>query len=217
VSLSLYAHPFSSYSQKALIAFYENDIPFTYRSMEEPEANAELQALWPRKSFPVLVDDGKTVVEATSIIEHLAVHHPGPVALIPADPAAAVEVRMLDRIFDHHVMETMQQVVFDALKPEQRRDPDQVQQAKERLEATYGWLDRWLEGRTWASGESYSLADAAASPSLFYADWTHPTPERFANLRAYRARLLQRPSFARCVEEGRPYRAYFPLGAPDRD
>ena len=32
-----------------------------------------------------------------------------------------------------------------------------------------------------------------------------------------RARLLARPSMARAVDEARPYRAYFPLGAPDRD
>jgi glutathione S-transferase len=52
---------------------------------------------------------------------------------------------------------------------------------------------------------------------LFYADWTYRIPERFAALRAYRARLLTRPSFARAVEEARPYRPNFPLGAPDRD
>ena len=217
MSPTLYAHPFSSYSQKALIALYENDIAFTYRSLEKPSANEELAALWPRKSFPVLVDEGRTVIEATAIIEHLAVHRPGPVSLIPADPAAAVEVRMLDRLFDNHVMNTMQEVVFDAIKPPERKDTATVQQAKERLELNYGWLDHWLDGRTWASGERFSLADCAAAPSLFYADWTHPIGEGFANLRAYRARLLARPSVARCVDEGRPYRAYFPLGAPDRD
>ena len=35
--------------------------------------------------------------------------------------------------------------------------------------------------------------------------------------RTYRSRLLARPSFARAVEEARPYRELFPLGAPDRD
>ena len=36
-------------------------------------------------------------------------------------------------------------------------------------------------------------------------------------LRAYRARLLARPSFKRAMDEARPYRPLFPLGAPDRD
>ena len=62
-----------------------------------------------------------------------------------------------------------------------------------------------------------SLADCAAAPSLFYADWAHPIDTRHEHLRAYRTRLLARPSFARAVDEARPFRAFFPLGAPDRD
>ena len=54
-------------------------------------------------------------------------------------------------------------------------------------------------------------------PRCFYADWAHPIGEDRATLKAYRARLLARPSFARCVDEARPYRPFFPLGAPDRD
>ena len=42
-------------------------------------------------------------------------------------------------------------------------------------------------------------------------------PEAFANVRAYRQRLLARPSFERTVDEARPYRSLFPLGAPERD
>jgi glutathione S-transferase len=71
--------------------------------------------------------------------------------------------------------------------------------------------------RTWAAGETFSLADCAAAPSLFYADWVRPIPEGLANLRAYRARLLARPSYARAVDDARPYRKMFPPGAPDRD
>jgi glutathione S-transferase len=74
-----------------------------------------------------------------------------------------------------------------------------------------------MASREWAVNDSFSLADCAAGPSLFYADWTYRIPARFANLHAYRQRLLARPSFARAINEARPYRAYFPLGAPDRD
>jgi glutathione S-transferase len=85
------------------------------------------------------------------------------------------------------------------------------------LDRIYAWLDKHLAGRTWAAGENFSLADCAAAPSLFYADWAHEIPPAYAALRAYRARLLARPSVARAVDEARPYRRYFPLGAPDRD
>jgi glutathione S-transferase len=219
MSLELFAHPFSSYCQKALIAFYENDIAFSFRMLapDEPANGEEFDKLWPLKRFPLLVDDGRTVMEATSIIEHLAVHHPGPVKLIPEDPAAAVEVRMLDRFFDNYVMTPQGKCVFDAIRPAEVRDPFGVEEARTMLETAYAWLDERMAAREWAVGDSFSLADCAAAPSLFYADWTHAIAPQFANVHAYRARLLARPSFARAVDGGRPYRSYFPLGAPDRD
>jgi glutathione S-transferase len=89
--------------------------------------------------------------------------------------------------------------------------------AEKKLELAYAWLDARLAGRTWAAGDDFTLADCAAAPSLFYADWTHRISEAYPVLRAYRARLLARPSFAREVDEARPFRPNFPLGAPDRD
>ena len=217
MTLQLFGHPFSSYTWKGLIPLYENGTAFNFRNLEDPEASAELEARWPLKLFPVLVEGDRTVLEATAIIEYLHVHHPGPVQLIPADPDLAVQARMLDRIFDNYVMGTMQKPVLNSLLPEERRDPIGLDEAMARLDKVYAWLDAYLEGRDWAVGDGFTLADCAAAPSLFYADWVRPIPETLANLRAYRARLLARPSVARCVEEARPYRAYFPLGAPDRD
>lgn len=219
MSLQLFAHPFSSYCQKALIAFFENDIPYTLRllSPEEPENGAEFAKLWPLGKFPLLVDGDRTIPEATIIIEYLQIHRPGPVKLIPEYPAAALEVRLLDRFFDNYVMTPQGKCVFDALRSADARDPQGVADAKAMLETSYAWLDARMAGREWAVGETFTLADAAAAPSLFYADWTHPIPKALANLHAYRARLLARPSFAKAVDGGRPYRHYFPLGAPDRD
>jgi glutathione S-transferase len=214
--LKLYSHPFSSYSQKALIALYENDTPFEYRNLEEPAANAELAALWPLKRFPLIVDGDETILEATTIIEYLEIHYPGRTRLIP-DGDAGVEVRMLDRVFDNYVMTPMQKIVGNALRPETDRDAYGVLEARALLDKIYAWLDERLAGRSWACGASFTLADCAAAPSLFYADWAHEIPTSRANLRAYRARLLARPSVMRAVDEGRPYRSYFPLGAPNRD
>lgn len=217
MTLELFAHPFSSYCQKALIAFYENDIPFTYRMLEDPGVGEEFAALWPIKRFPILRENGRVVLEASILIEYLHVHHPGPVKLIPEDPDLALEARMLDRFFDNYVMTPQGKCVFDALRPADSRDPCGVEDARKMLDTSYAWLDQRMQGRTWAVGETFTLADCAAAPSLFYADWTHRIPEQYSHLLAYRARLLQRPSFARAVDEARRFRHYFPLGAPDRD
>jgi glutathione S-transferase len=215
--LMLYAHPFSSYSQKVLIALWENEIVFTYRHLEEPGAAEERASLWPLGRFPVLTDDGRIVAESSIIIEHLDLHHPGPVRLLPDQREAALEVRLMDRFFDNYIMSAVQKPVSEALKTEGARKEEAVAEARLALDTAYAWLEERLRDRTWAAGDSFSMADCAAAPSLFYADWVQQIGSAFPRLREYRSQLLARPSFARAVEEGRPYRHYFPLGAPDRD
>jgi glutathione S-transferase len=217
--MKLFAHPFSSYCQKVLVALYENDTPFELRLLEfgDEQAAAELAALWPLKRMPVLVDGGRAIVESSIIIEHLVLHHPGPVVLIPRDPEAALEVRMMDRFFDQYVSTPMQKIVFDTIRGPGDKDPLGVADARRMLDTAYGWLEKVMVGRIWAAGESFGMADCSAAPALFYADWVHPIADTFPKVRAYRERLLARPSFARAVDEGRPYRPMFPPGAPDRD
>lgn len=217
--MKLYAHPFSSYCQKALIALYENDTPFEWGllSPENELALAEHAALWPLRRMPVLVDAGRTVIESSLIVEYLDLHYPGPVRLLPQDPRDALEVRSLDRCFDNYVMTPMQKIVLDQIRPTEHRDPYGVAEARRLLDTSYAWLEGRLAGRTWAAGDAFGLADCAAAPSLFYADWVHPIGAEHRVLRAYRQRLLARPSFARAVDEARPFRKFFPPGAPDRD
>jgi len=217
--LALFGHPFSSYTQKALIALYENETPFEFRGVgpEWPQNYAEWQERWPLRKFPVLVDDGRTIVETSIIIEHLQLAHPGRIRFLPEDPAAALEVRFLDRFFDLHVMDPVQHAVAGAMTGDPVKREEGLARTRARLEMAYDWLERRLSGDGWAAGPDFTLADCAAAPSLFYADWVHPIAADYPRLRAYRTRLLARPSFARAVDEARPYRNLFPLGAPDRD
>ena len=206
MTLVLHGHPFSSYTQKVLIALYETATPFTWRVLDGPPAFEELGKLWPMRMMPVLVDDGVPFIESSIIIEHVASQ------LVPS-----LEVRFLDRFFDNYVMTPMQRVVGNQLRPEADRDPYGVTEAKKRLDVSYAWLERMIKGRKWAAGDEFTLADCAAAPSLFYADWVHEIGAEFTEVRAYRRRLLRRPSVARAVDEARPFRNFFPLGAPDRD
>lgn len=215
---TLYIHPFSSYSQKAKIAFYEREAPFTPRQVEpgDPTSDAELAALSPLSKFPVLVDGDRIVLEATAIIEHLDAVHVGSAPLIPRDPAAAVETRMMDRLFDNYVMGPTQTIVGDRLRPEDARDPYGVEQARATLVRMYGWMDRRLADREWAAGATFSLADCAAAPALFYADWVEPISDAHTHLLTYAHRLMARPSVARAIDEARYFRPHFPLGGAPR-
>jgi glutathione S-transferase len=219
MALVLYGHPFSSYTQKVLIPLYENGTPFEFRSLgpDTPQHSAEWLRRWPLRKFPLLVDGERNIAETSIINEYLQLVYPGPVRLLPSDPLAALDVRFLDRFFDLHVMSATQLAVEGALTGDPVKRKDGLALAVQRLELAYAWLEGHLKGKTWATGAEYSLADCAASPSLFYADWTQRISEAYPVLREYRARLLARPSFARAVDEARYFRQYFPLGAPDRD
>lgn len=219
MALVLYGHSFSSYTQKVLIALYENNIPHEFRCLgpDTPQHSAEWLQRWPLRKFPLVVDGERNVVESSIIIEYLNLNYPGPVRLLPADPMTALEVRFLDRFFDLHVMSAVQHAVNGALTGDPVKRKEGLTLAVEKLERAYSWLEELLADRTWAAGSDFTLADCAAAPSLFFADWTLQIPVIFPALRAYRTRLLARPSFARVVEEARWFRPNFPLGAPDRD
>ncbi|MFV3307811.1 glutathione S-transferase family protein [Pseudomonas sp. NY15181] len=220
MSLVLFGHPFSSYTQKVLIALYENDTPFEFRCLgpDTPEHSKEWLRLWPLAKFPVLQDGESSIAESSIIIEYLQLTQDGAQRWLPADPMEALQVRFLDRFFDLHVMSPVQHAVSGALTGDAAKRQDGLSVATQRLELAYRWLEGHLAAsELWANGDDFTLADCAAAPALFYADWTHRISDAYPILRAYRSRLLARPSFARAVDEARPYRPLFPLGAPNRD
>ena len=217
MSLELFGHPFSSYTWKALIPLYADGTEFRFRQVpEDDETYSELKRIWPFGKFPVLVDDGEVIAEATCIIEHLQAHYPGSNVWIPEGELGR-RVRFLDRFFDLYVQGNMQPSVNHALRPEGQGDAYGAEQGVKNLRIAYYWLDAHLPEDGWAAGEAFTLADCAAAPALFYADWVEEIGDSRPKVKAYRARLLAHPQVARVVDEARPYRPYFPLGAPDRD
>ena len=217
MNLTLFAHPFSSYCWKVQIALDADGTDYDYRAVgEEPGAMEQLQQIWPFGKFPVLVDDGEMIAETSCIIEHLQVRHPGPNRWIP-DGGEGLRTRFLDRVFDLHVQGNFQPAVNNALRPADARDDYGEALGRKNLRIAYDWLEANLPDGEWAAGDKFTLADCAAAPALFYADWIEEIGAERPRLKAYRARLLAHPAVAKSVEAARPYRKYFPLGAPDRD
>ena len=217
MSLELFGHPFSSYTWKVLIPLHADGTEFEFRQVPENEENyAELKRLWPFGKFPVLVDEGEVIAETSCIIEHLQAHHRGPNVWIP-DGEAGRRVRFLDRFFDLYVQGNMQPAVNHALRPEGKGDAYGAELGRKNLHTAYDWLEANLPDSEWAAGDTFTMADCAAAPALFYADWVEEIGDERPKVKAYRARLLAHPEVARVVDEARPYRPYFPLGAPDRD
>ncbi|MEW6641974.1 MAG: glutathione S-transferase family protein [Pseudomonadota bacterium] len=209
MTLKLYFHPLSSYCQKAVIAFYENDIAFTpsVLNIGDPAESAEVKALWPIGKFPVLRDEarGVTVGEASVIIEYLALHHPGPVSLVPADPEEAWQMRMRDRFFDLYVNDQIGIIIASRMRPADQKDRMGVEAARARLCKALDVIEAEMASRTWAAGERFTMADCAAAPALFYANQVLPFADSHPHAMRYFERLAQRPSYARVRKEAEPY------------
>ena len=214
MTLKLYFHPLSSFCQKALTALYENDTPFEPIIVDlfNAESAAAFKKIWPIGKFPVLRDEARdrTVPESSIIIEYLAQHYPGKSKLVPADTDLARQMRLRDRFFDLYVNVPMQKIVTDKLRPQGKNDPYGVGQAKALLQTALGMIDHDMEAKTWVMGDAFTMADCAAAPPLYYANMLMPFGSTHKNAARYLGRLMERPSFARAVEEAQPYLKLMP-------
>ncbi len=213
MSLTLYDHPLSSYCWKALIALYDTGVDFEPRvvNLGDPADRAAFQAVWPLAKFPVLRDDarGHTVPESSVIIDYLAQHYPAARSLVPADPDAARQVRLLDRLIDSYIHNPFQQIVAERMRPEGSKDPFGAEQNRAKVREGLELVAPMIVG-PWAMGETFTLADCAALPALYYADYA-VSLDAWPSLRAYLERLKTRPSVQRVLAEAEPFFQYFPL------
>jgi glutathione S-transferase len=216
MSLTLHYHPLASFCWKVLIGLYENAAPFTPLIVDlgDEGERAKFTAIWPPGQFPVLQDDarGEVVAETTIIMDYLDLHYPGPVRFTPADPDEAWRVRLWDRLFDLHVQEPMQKIVGDRIRPAGQGDAHGVASARSKLATSYVFLEGRIGDRKWLSGGDFGLAECAAFPALYYGDKVQPLGAEHPKLRAYLARLTERPSIQRVLDEAGPYFHMFPAG-----
>jgi glutathione S-transferase len=211
--MKLYYHPLSSYSQKVVTAFHEKGLAFepAIVSMMDPAAKAEYKKVHPLGKLPLLIDEKKNnriVPESSIIIEYIDRHYAGGTKLIPDDPDLARQARFKDRMMDLYVNDPMAKIFFDGMLPEGQRDPHGVTKAKETLDTIFNVIDKDLEGKTWALGDTFTMADCAAAPALAYSSMVHPFAA-YKNLTAYANRLRERPSFAKVLKEAEPHMAAF--------
>ncbi len=213
MSLTLHFHPLASFCWKPLIALYENGTAFdpVIVDLADETSRVAFFKLWPPGKFPVLQDKARNrlVPESTIIIEYLAAHYPGRTDLVGSGDRA-LEIRLADRFYDFYVHEPMQKIVADTLRPEDKRDPFGVTQARADLRKSYDIIEKQMTNKKWA-GDAFSMADCAAFPPLFYASKIEPFGREHRHVAAYLNRLRRRPSVDRVVTEARPYFRFFPF------
>lgn len=214
MTLKLYFHPLSSFCHKALVALYEHDTPFepVIVDFSDSPSRAAFAKVWPLLKFPVLRDEarGHTIAESSPVVEYIDTFHRGDAALIPADPDLAWQARMWDQFCDNYLQVPMQKVNGDHFRPEGGHDPVGVEQARALILSAYAVLEQQLGARTWAVGDTFTLADCAAAPALFYANLVAPITTETPAVSAYLDRLMARPSYARTLKEAEPYFPMYP-------
>ena len=211
MAITLYYHPLASFCHKVLIALYEHSIDFEKRLIDlgDTADRAELAAIWPICKFPVIRDHarGRDVPESSAIIEYLDHFYAGPTPLLPPEWEAAHDVRLWDRFFDNYVQGPMNAIVLDRIMG------SKGDMARERaaLSTAYRMIEERMASRLWIAGDTFSMADCAAAPALFYAATLVPFGDGASHLDAYFERLMARPSVRRVLEEAKPYFAMYPF------
>lgn len=217
----VHMHPLSAYCWKVLVAMREAEVEFETVVVDlssAPTRDGYLR-ISPMGKIPAIEDRARNVSvhETSIIIEHIALHEPGMRRLLPADPHEALHVRLLDRVFDLYVANAMQKIVLDNIRPEGQRDPFGVAQALREARQVLDWLDTQVTPQ-WACGATFTMADCAAAPALFYLDRVAPLSKHHKPLAGYLERLKARPSFAAVLQEAEPWFKYFPgTPVPDAD
>ena len=203
--MKLYYNPLSTYSQKVLVAFYETGNAFDPEvvNLFDPEARAKYREIYPIGKVPLLVlDDGHPIPESTIIIEYLDSISKGE-KLIPDDPTEARKTRFLDRMYDLYLNNQVGTLFFELRKPESEQSEQVIAECNEKIAVMYKNMENNLSDKTWNRGDTFTLADCAAGPALFYAQQIAPFEDR-PNIKAFWDRFSSRPSYQKVMSEAQP-------------
>ncbi|AFY57249.1 glutathione S-transferase [Rivularia sp. PCC 7116] len=202
--MKLYYAPASSYSQRVLIALYEKELDFTPIEVNLFDAESREKYLQINRfgKIPTLItDDGEILLEASIIVEYLD-NYQKDIPLIPQDSKANLEMRMLERIIDVYINGGREALFKDSQRSPSPREDKEVVKAKRLLESACNLLDEKLANRTWLVGDTFTLADCSAAPTLSYLrivyDYQH-----LQNLTIYFQRLSEKPSVRKAFGSGR--------------
>ncbi len=205
--MDLYFAYLSTYSQKVLLALYEKDIPFTPHlvDLSSEQDRAEYHKLYPFGKVPLLVrEDGRLIPESTIIVEYLETAFPQAPVLIPKDPEEARKARFMDRMCDLYLNDPVVSLIFESWKPEEQRDSEMMAKASEKIGIMYRYMEDQLAQTEFLAGDTFTMADCAAMPVLFYANSFAPFGG-FDHIHRYWESVSQRPAFLKLKQEAEPY------------
>jgi len=166
----------------------------------------EYKTINPTGKIPALQIEDAVITESGTISELIEDLYPEP-ALLPADPIARAQVRLLVRLNDLYVCSPM----FKTLAHLGGGDRQQVKVLADEVETGLEWVETYrnrsgLAGSDFAIGDALTLADCALVGALFFVErfaipalkLERPIPAKLAD---YNERIKQHPICALTLEE----------------
>ena len=132
------------------------------------EERAEIRRVSGQDLVPVLVDDGKVVIDSMEIVRYLDEHFPNTPHLYPAEPARKADCLVFIDWFNRVWKRPPNEITAELEKPEAERDLKRVERPGKAMQDYLDLFEQMLDGRDYLLGE-FSAADVAAFPFLKYA------------------------------------------------
>lgn len=180
-------------AEKGVSVVYE-EVPLRKAAHKTPEFRKKNSL----GQLPVLeLDDGTTLSESVSICRYLDELHPTP-PLFGSNAIERASVDMWIRRVEFVLMQPIAMVwvhthPLTAALGTQFKDFGESRRAQ--AFKAMAWLDRELEAGPFIAGERFTMADIAALTSIDFARFIGvETPETCPRLRAWHARVSERPS-----------------------
>jgi len=191
---------FSNYVWAVRLAAEEKGVPYTLLPLLPRDP--EVAAIHPLGKIPALRHGDVRLFESRAMAGYLDDAFDGP-AIFPTDPAVRAQVEQWVG-YENSVLDPLiiRQYVLELLAPRLfKREPDTARMAEaiKNLPAALDGLERGITQAGFLGSDSWSYADANATPLLHYLGAGPQGAELLKErpwLSAYIERLKQRPSFA---------------------
>jgi glutathione S-transferase len=193
--LTLYYHPLSANSRRVWIMLLEKNLPFELEPLQlnGDQFQGEFLALNPFHQVPVLVDDGFRVIESVAILDYLEAKYPAP-PMLPTTPQDLAIVRMVQQVTLNALKSALTPLTYQMIGVA-TYEPAQLEAAKQELDTALRFLEQLLGDRPYLGGETLTLADITASPSVLTCPHLEIPLYPYPHLHAWSQRLSQRPAW----------------------
>jgi glutathione S-transferase len=162
--MKLYSRDLSNFSGKSRIVIYEKGLNVEMVDPPGGIGSAEYKKLNALGKIPALqLDNGQVIAESEVINEYLEDKFPEK-SLLPKDAEGRAKVRSFSRFHDLYLDPPMRALLPQLFgrKLEDAFIQDKVTEINSRLDQLEAMM-----GAPWASGDTFTLADAALTPTIF--------------------------------------------------